>query len=192
MRLCEPLKGSSSFGRKKRKMQNSFSLASPVVPLCNCATLQQCNPAPVQSDLKEREGVGSLLSIPLGLWWRFFIQNSNGSKGVVVVGCFRQNFHFNSSFLFFKSTRLLKSISHHWALALQELNASTQSDWFSLGWFRDPPRRFCLCLCFIVVAFDLISRSPRGDLLNLQLVISNLSQTVPIFRREWAVYGCNA
>ena len=147
MRLCEPLKGSSSFERKKRKMQNSFSLASPVVPLCNpatvqpcpCATLQQCNPATVQpcnsatlplcnpatvqpcpcakwSQRKRghwhpSQGCHPLrsrfFSIPLGLWWRLFIQNSNGSKGVVVdmdafVKNFIKVFHWSSH----KSTKV--------------------------------------------------------------------------------------
>ena len=102
---------------EKRKMQKSFSLASPLVPLCN--------PAPVQSDLKEREGIGILLRGaihwgadfsafllvfdedsssktpmgPRGLWWTWMLSSKILSK-----------------FFIGQATSLLKSISHHWAL----------------------------------------------------------------------------
>ena len=83
-------------GKKEnaKKFFLSKSCGAPVQP-CNCSTLPLCNPATVQSDLKEREGVGILLRgaiqwganfvrIPLGLWWRLFILYSIGSKGFVV------------------------------------------------------------------------------------------------------------
>lgn len=133
MRLCEPLKGSSSFGRKKRKMQNSFSLASPVVPLCNpatvqpcpCATLQLCNPAPVQSDLKEREGIGILLrgAIHWGAdFLAFLLVFDEDSSSKTPMGprglwwTWMLSSKILSKFFIGQATSLLKSISHHWAL----------------------------------------------------------------------------
>ena len=137
-------------------MQKSFSLASPVVPLCN--------PAPVQSDLKEREGVGihlrgalqwgaNFVRIPLGLWWSLFIQNSNRSKGVLVdrdafVKNFINVFHFSSPQVYLSPFHIIGHLRFkNWLLPLKVtdfhcVGLEILLDVFPLSLF------YCLCLWY--------------------------------------------
>ena len=141
--------GEQQLREGKRKMQKSFSLASPVVPLCN--------PATVQSDLKEREGVGihlrgalqwgaNFVRIPLGLW--LFIQNPNGSKGVLVdrdafVKNFIKVFHFSSPQVYLSPFHIIGHLHFkNWMLPLKVTDFHCDGLKILVSLF------YCLCLWY--------------------------------------------